>query len=140
VVRIGYWPAAVLVAMILSTPLAPLRKAFALFAGLLLLDLVTLGRVAVEVAYAYYEALHGLGQGARGALHLLLRVGSESLTANIPSVAAVLSIWVLVANPRQTLDMSFLRQHVLRRPASSAVAGGAQKQRGCAPGEDRNSA
>jgi len=123
VVRIGYWPAAVLVAMILSTPLTPLRKWMALAVGLLCLDLFTLGRVGIEVMYAYYEVLHGLGQAVRGPLHLLLRVGSESLTASIPSVAAVLSIWVLVADPRHTLDVGSLRRRFSGRPAACRKPG-----------------
>jgi hypothetical protein len=109
VTRVGYWPSAVLAALILATPLAPLRRAAALLAGLVLLDLVTLGRLGIEIAYAYYEVGHGPGQAAQGAAHFLLRVGSESLTATIPSAAAVLLIWVLVANPRRALDLASVR-------------------------------
>jgi hypothetical protein len=110
VTRVGYWPSAVLAALILATPLLPLRRAAALLGGLLLLNLVTLGRLGVEIAYAYYEVEHGPGQAARGVVHVLLRVGSESLTASIPSAAAVLLIWVLVANPRRALDTASVRK------------------------------
>ena len=110
VTRVGYWPSAVLAALILATPLAPLRRAAALLGGLLLLNLVTLGRLGVEIAYAYYEVEHGPGQAAQGAAHLLLRVGSESLTASIPSAAAVLLIWVLVAGPWRALDATSVRK------------------------------
>lgn len=109
VTRVGYWPSAVLAALILATPLAPLRRGAALLGGLLLLDLVTLGRIGVEIAYAYYEVAHGPGQAVQGVVHFLLRVGSESLTASIPSAAAVLVIWVLVARPRRALDLSSAR-------------------------------
>ena len=37
--RIGYWPSALLVAMLLATPLAPLRRLCAVAIGLALLDL-----------------------------------------------------------------------------------------------------
>jgi hypothetical protein len=109
VTRVGYWPSAVLAALILATPLAPLRRSAALLGGLLLLNLVTLGRLGVEVVYAYYEIEHGPGQAAQGVVHFLLRVGSESLTASIPSAAAVLLIWVLVASPRRALDVASVR-------------------------------
>jgi hypothetical protein len=110
VTRVGYWPSAVLAALILAMPLAPLRRGAALLAGLLLLNLVTLGRLGVEITYAYYEVEHGPGQAARGVAHVLLRVGSESLTASIPSAAAVLLIWVLVANPWRALDATSVRK------------------------------
>ncbi|MDH5567136.1 MAG: hypothetical protein OEY15_10770 [Myxococcales bacterium] len=108
-VRIGYWPCAVLVAMILATPMTPRRRALALLGGLALLDAVTLGRIGIEIAYAYQEFEHGPGQALRGPLHLLLRVGSESLTATIPSGAAVFGIWVLVSDPRRGLDLGGVR-------------------------------
>lgn len=122
VVRIGYWPSLALVALLLATPLAPPRRVLAVAAGLLLLDLVVLGRIALEIAYAYFEAAHGAGQAAQGLVHLLLRVGSESLTATIPSAAAVLLIWVLLANPRRSLDIGALRALLGFAPAAPAAA------------------
>lgn len=107
--RIGYWPSAALLAMLLATPLPPARRALAIVSGLGLLDLLTLGRIGVEIAYASYELAHGPGAPARGALHLLLRTGSEALTATIPSVAFVFVCWVLVASPWRTIDLSALR-------------------------------
>jgi hypothetical protein len=121
VVRIGYWPSLLLAALLLATPLAPLRRALALVAGLALFDLVVLGRIGLEIAYAYFEFENGPGQAAQGALHLLLRVGSESLTATIPSGAAVLVIWVLLANPRRNLDVGVPRA-LMGRPAGPAPA------------------
>jgi hypothetical protein len=132
VTRIGYWPSLALVALLLATPLAPLRRALAIAAGLLLLDLVVLGRIALEIAYAYFEAERGPGQAAQGLVHLLLRVGSESLTATIPSAAAVLLIWVLLANPRRSLDIGPLRAFLGRAPAGPAAAGEAEAK---IPGE-----
>ena len=44
-------------------------------------------------------------KAAPGAVPLLLRVGSESLTATIPSAAFVLVCWVVLANPRRTIDL-----------------------------------
>jgi hypothetical protein len=136
VTRVGYWPSAVLAALILATPLAPLRRGAALLGGLLLLDLVTLGRIGIEIAYAYYEVGHGPGQALQGVAHVLLRVGSESLTASIPSAAAVLLIWVFVANPRRALDVASARALLglgAPDPAPPREAG-AQEPAG-APGE-----
>ena len=109
VARIGYWPSLVLAAMLLATPLSPLRRALAVAGGLVLVDLFTLARIGVEIGYASYEVALGPGGPTRGLAHLLLRVGSESLTATIPSAAFVLVCWVILARPRQTIDLSALR-------------------------------
>lgn len=103
VVRIGYWPSVALAALLLATPLPARRRALAVAAGLALVDLFTLARVGVEIAYASYEVAVGPGGPTRSVTHLLLRVGSESLTATIPSTAFVLVCWVLLARPRQTV-------------------------------------
>lgn len=103
--RIGYWPSAALLALLLATPLRPGRRALAALAGLTLLDALTLARVGVEIAHAD----RALAQGMDGPLGLLLRIGSESLTATIPSVAFVFGCWVLVASPRRAIDLSGFR-------------------------------
>lgn len=107
-VRLGWWPAAALLALLLATPLAPGRRALAALAGLLLLELFALARVGIEVAYLDLELARGPGGAASGPLHLLLRAGSESLTATIPSAAAVLAVWVAVARPRGRIDATAL--------------------------------
>jgi hypothetical protein len=121
-IRFGYWPTAALAAFVLSTPMGPARHLGTLVAGLGLLQLLTLGRVGVTAAYAYYEVAHGPGAPVRGPLHLLLRTGSESLTASIPSTALVLVVWVLVARPRRTLDLGVLRR-LLGLPLPDATRG-----------------
>jgi hypothetical protein len=103
VVRIGYWPSIALAALLLATPLPARRRALAVVGGLALVDLFTLARIGVEIAYASYEVAVGPGGPTRGLAHLLLRVGSESLTATIPSAAFVIVCWVLLARPRQTI-------------------------------------
>ncbi len=116
--RIGYWPAAALVAMLLATPLRPARRTLAIVVGLVLLDALTLGRIGVEIAYASYELAHGPGEPARGLLHLLLRTGSEALTATIPSAAFVFVTWAGVASPWRTIDLGAARA-LLGMPARS---------------------
>jgi len=108
--RIGYWPSAALLAMLLATPLSPVRRALAILTGLALLDAFTLGRIGLEIAYASYELTQGPGSPARGPFHLLLRVGSESLTATIPSVAFVFVCWVVVASPWRSIDLTAARR------------------------------
>lgn len=107
--RIAWWPAAALVAMLLATPLRPGRRTLAIAGGLALLDALTLGRIGVEIAYASYELVHGPGEPARGIAHLLLRTGSEALTATIPSAAFVFVTWAAVASPWRTIDLSAAR-------------------------------
>jgi hypothetical protein len=107
--RIGYWPSAALVALLLATPLSAGRRALAIAAGLVLIDLFTLARIAVEVAYLTYELDHGPGAPVQGPLHLLLRVGSESLSATIPSAAFVLVSWVAVGSPWRSIELPALR-------------------------------
>lgn len=117
--RIAYWPAAALVAMLLATPLPPLRRALSIVAGLAVLDVLTLGRIGVEIAYASYTLAHGTGE--HGIVPLLLRTGSESLTATIPSAAFVFATWAAVASPWRTIDLTRARA-LLGMPARSQEA------------------
>jgi hypothetical protein len=112
--RIGYWPSALLVAMLIATPLSALRRAAAVAIGLALVDLFTLARVGIEVAHLDSLLAHG-GAPAPGAGPLLLRVGSESLTATIPSAAFVLVCWVALARPWRTIDLGSARAWLIPR-------------------------
>jgi hypothetical protein len=105
VVRIGYWPSAALLALLLATPLPPLRRALAAAIGLVLVDLFTLARIGVEIAYASHALRLRAGVIGHGPLDLILRIGSEALPATIPSAAFVLVCWVLLANPRRTIAL-----------------------------------
>lgn len=107
ITRIGYWPSAVLIAMLLATPLAPLRRALAAAVGLVLVDLFALARIGVEIAHLAHR-LPG-ADPAQGLLATLLQIGSESLTATIPSAAFVLVCWIVLATPWHAIDMSAAR-------------------------------
>ena len=109
--RIGYWPSAVLLAMLLATPLSPLRRALAAAIGLVLVDLFALARIGVEIAYLYQRP-HEPDASAHDAVAVLLRVGSESLTATVPSAAFVLVCWVALASPWRTIDLSAVRSWI----------------------------
>ena len=108
-VRVGWWPLAGFLALLLATPMTPYQRLAASAGGFGLLGLVALGRLGVEIAYAWAELERGPGGPAGGLGHLLLRVGSESLTATIPSAAAVFVVWVVVGRPWAALDLSSLR-------------------------------
>jgi hypothetical protein len=112
--RIGFWPSALLAALILATPLSPLRRAASVLIGFAVVDLFTLARIGVEIAYADYTLAHAT-DAQHGPLHVLLRVGSESLTATIPSAAIVLACWVLCASPARTIDLRAARAWIRGR-------------------------
>src|SRR5258706_4157306 len=105
VAQIGYWPAVAFAALLLAAPASALRRAVSLVLGLALLDLVTLVRIALEIAYASDALAHGPDAPAQGLAHVLLRVGSDSLTATIPSAAFVLVCWVIAARPWRAIDL-----------------------------------
>ena len=114
--RIGYWPSAMLLAMLLATPLPPLRRALAAAIGLVLIDLFALARIGVEIAHLTHQLADGSRNFAPGPVDLLLRVGSESLTATIPSAAFVLVCWVTLAHPWRAIDLSAVRPVIGGRP------------------------
>ena len=71
----------------------------------------------MEIAYASYQLAQGLDGPARGPVAVLLRVGSESLTATIPSAAFVLVCWVVLARPHRSIDLGAVRALVGKRSA-----------------------
>jgi len=115
--RIGWWPAAALAALMFATPLSALHRGLALLAGLVLLEAFTLGRIAIEVAYLDLEVARGPGGPVGGPWHLFLRTGSESLTATIPSAAAVFACWMALARPRGRIDPGALLPRARDVPA-----------------------
>jgi len=115
VVRIGYWPSAVLLAMLLATPLSARRRAMAALTGLVLVDLSVLARIGIEIAYLRQRSPEP-DAAVHGAVSVLLGVGSESLTATIPSAAFVLVCWVALAKPWRALDLAPARAWIGAAP------------------------
>jgi hypothetical protein len=113
--RLGWWPTAVLAALVLATPMSGRRRALALLAGFVWIEGYVLVRLFAEVAYADYEAVRPGGDAASPA-HALLRSGAEILEANVVLVAIVLIAWVVLARPARALDTRSLRR-LLALPA-----------------------
>jgi hypothetical protein len=114
-VRLGWWPFAVLTALVLATPMRPGRRAFALAAGFLWIEVYVLLRLYSEAGFADYEAKMGPGGVLAGPLHAVLRSGAEILEANVVLVAVVLIAWAVLARPAGALDASALRRAVPAR-------------------------
>jgi hypothetical protein len=117
--HIGWWPTAVLLALVLATPMRTRRRLFALGAALLWVEAYLLIRLAAGAAYAGYEARFGPGEPPSGAAHALLRTGAEVLEANGVQIAVVLIGYVVVARPAGALDTRSLRRW-MPRPAPGA--------------------
>jgi hypothetical protein len=110
-IDIGYWPSAVLLALLLATPLSARRRLLGVIAGLVWIDALALGRLAVEVLHATAEVESGApGAGRAEGMLLLLRTSSEVLNSNIVTIAALLLAWVAVASPRQALELGGLQR------------------------------
>lgn len=119
--RIGYWPSAVLLALLLATPLSARRRLLGAIVGLAWIDALALVRLALEIAHASAELRSSAsGAGPAGGTLLLLRTGSEVLNSNIVTIAAVLLGWVAVVSPRRSLELGGLAR-LLGRPAGGGA-------------------
>lgn len=121
-VRMGYWPSAVLVALLLATPLSARRRLVAVLIGLLWLDAFALGRVGLEILRAFEELRQGGADAHAEGTLLLYRTASEVSNSNIVVIAAVLLAWVATARPRRNLALGALGR-LLGVPAGSGPRG-----------------
>lgn len=108
--RLGWWPSAVLAALVLATPMRARRRVLALCAGFVWIQLYVLLRLFAEVRYADVEAVAGPGGPLEGPLHALLRSSAEVLEANLVLIAVVLLAWVVLGRPGRVLDTRPLRR------------------------------
>jgi hypothetical protein len=114
--RLGYWPKAVLLALLLATPMTALRRAVAIALGLVWLDAFALGRLGLDIQRAFGELAREGGGDVGGAL-LAYRTASKVLNSNIVVIAAVLLGWAALARPRQALALGSLARVLGARPA-----------------------
>jgi hypothetical protein len=108
--NLGWWPFAVLAALLLATPMTARRRALALCGGFAWVEAYLLLRLAAEVAYANFEASAGPGAASSGTLHSLLRTSASVLEANAVLFAMVLIGYVVLGRPGASLDTSALRR------------------------------
>jgi hypothetical protein len=108
--RLGWWPTAVLTALVLATPMTGRRRALALLAGFLWIELYVWMRLYASIVYADFEVVAGPGKPAISLLHTFLRGSDEVLEANGVLIAVVLIGWVLVARPGSAFDAGSLRR------------------------------
>ncbi|MGH0032827.1 MAG: hypothetical protein ACQGVC_23785 [Myxococcota bacterium] len=106
--RIGYWPSAVLLALLLVTPMAARRRAWIALVGVLWLFVFAVVRLQLEIVRAGTELARGGASAEAEGSVLALRTASEVLGSNIVEIAAVLIVWVLLANPHRALRMGAL--------------------------------
>ncbi len=106
-VRLGYWPSAVLVAMLLATPMRARRRLLAIGLGVAWLHVFAFGRLELEILRAFAELAQGSTAEATGSLPAY-RAVSEVMNSNIVVISAVFLGWVAVASPRRALEMSSL--------------------------------
>jgi len=108
-INVGYWPSAVLLALLLATPLSSGRRLLGVLAGLAWIDALALLRLLIEILHATAEVESGApGASAAAGRLLALRTTSEVLNSNIVTIAALLLAWVAVASPRRSLELGGL--------------------------------
>jgi hypothetical protein len=111
-VRLGYWPAAVLLALFFATPLTASRRGIGCVLGFLWIQAFALGRLGVEILRAEAEVQSGAAGAPAsadiGGQLLFLRTSSEVLNSNIVTIAAVLLAWVTIAVPSRSLVLGGL--------------------------------
>ncbi len=103
-VRLGWWPTAGDLALLLATPMSAPRRLRSAALGVAILQAVTLLRLGVAIGYAAYATeLDPAGDAVQGWVPLLMRGGVMSLTGSLTSVALVALLWVWQARPREAL-------------------------------------
>jgi hypothetical protein len=107
-IRMGYWPTAVLCALLFATPMPALRRAWALVAGVAWVCAYAGLRLRLDVLRADVELARGGAEAAVEGSIVDLRAASEVLGSNILEIAVVLLAWVVLANPQRVLRLGAL--------------------------------
>jgi hypothetical protein len=97
----GWWPTAILIGMVVATPLPLRRRIGALLAGLVLLDALILARIAATAGVMYGASGPKPDEFFQGILDPVL----ESFNSWLPPAMSVLLSWVVVCQPARTIDV-----------------------------------
>jgi hypothetical protein len=108
--NLGWWPFAVLAALLLATPMRPRRRALALLGAFAWIEAYLLLRLALQIAYADLDGGAAPEAASPGALHTMLRTGVSVLEANAVLMAVVLLAFAVLGRPATALDTSALRR------------------------------
>lgn len=123
-VRMGWWPSAVLLALLLATPMPARRRLLAAGIGLAWLDVFAVGRVGLEILRAFGELAQGGPDAPASGSLLLYRTVSEVSNSNIVVIAAVLLAWVATAQPRRNLELGALARLIGVQRSRDGSSGG----------------
>lgn len=107
-IRMGYWPSAVLLALLLATPMPARRRAFSALAGLAWIGAYAGVRLWLDVVRAQAELAGGGAKATAEGSVLYLRTASQVLGSNIFEIAVILLAWVVLANPQRVLRLGGL--------------------------------
>lgn len=107
-IRMGYWPSAVLVALLLATPMEARRRALSVLAGVAWIGAYAGVRLSLDVVRAQAELAGGGAEATAEGSILYLRTASQVLGSNIFEIAVVLLAWVVLANPQRVLRLGGL--------------------------------
>jgi hypothetical protein len=97
----GWWPTAMLIAMILVTPLPLRRRIGALLAGIVLLDVLLLSRLAATAGVMFGAS----GPRPDELYQRLFGPVVESFNSWVPPAMSVLFTWVVVCRPATAIDV-----------------------------------
>jgi len=130
----GWWPTAILIGMILATPLPLRRRIGALLGGLVLLDALLLARLAATAAVMYGAS----APKPDPVYERLLEPVVESFNSWVPPAMSVLFTWVVVCRPGGFIDArSGWLASLLGRSGRRAAAPPAREERAEPVGQER---
>jgi hypothetical protein len=119
--KLGYWPSAVMLALLLATPMTTRARCIAAAIGLLWLHVFALGRLGLGAWLGFQELAQGPGAEV-GAAILAARTGLEVLNSNIVVIASVFFAWVILGRPFEHLSLGRLGEAFGSGPGASPPA------------------
>ena len=119
----GYAPSAMLLALMLATPMSRKRRVFGSVAGLIALNLFFVGQTGLLATTAFAAANASLvpaGESLASSVEIVKQFTGQP----IPRYAAVFATWALLAAPARGLDLGPVNQSM--RNLFGRTGGGAQ--------------